>query len=331
MISIVVPAYNVEAYLPACLDSLLRQTHSDFELLLIDDESTDATAAIAESYSRRDVRIRLFRLSKRYAWAARNYGLDAARGEYITFLDADDTLHPAALATLLNAAVRHRATTVIAGHYEIPLDDPTAVAPLPVRTVVDRVMGPRTALRAFINGKLRTAVWGTLYRSEQLETLRFTDRQCAEDGVFTPAQLSRSPRTVAIAPCLYYYRRRNGSITTTLTPSRTQVVASCLYRHDLCKRLYPWGKLRAVAAQRVIGATSELSLEVVATEAAVAAWRRRIYSLIPRWRLLLLSCNPILSLRYHVLGSFLVLGLRPNAWLFRRIRAAYRLMVQRSA
>ena len=89
-VSIIVPVYNVEKYLPQCLDSILAQTFKDFELLLIDDGSPDSSGAICDEYAQRDPRIRVFHKENGGPSAARNVGLDNAKGEWITFSDSDD-------------------------------------------------------------------------------------------------------------------------------------------------------------------------------------------------------------------------------------------------
>jgi CDP-glycerol glycerophosphotransferase len=102
-ISVVVPIYNVEEYLPACLDSVARQTVDDFEVVMVNDGSTDRSAEIAGQYGRRDPRFRLVQQENAGLSAARNTGIDAATGEFIAFLDSDDVLPPNAYELLLGA------------------------------------------------------------------------------------------------------------------------------------------------------------------------------------------------------------------------------------
>jgi len=103
-ISVIVPIYNVEEYLPACLDSLQAQTFGDFEVVLVDDGSPDGSRGIAEEYAARDRRIRVVTRPNGGLGAARNTGVRAARGHFLTFLDSDDELPPQALAVLHGAA-----------------------------------------------------------------------------------------------------------------------------------------------------------------------------------------------------------------------------------
>ena len=101
VISVIVPVYNVAAYLPECLDSILSQDYDKLEVILIDDGSTDDSGAICDDYARRDSRIRVIHQKNGGAAAAKNAGLRAATGEYLSFADSDDFLEPGAYAYML--------------------------------------------------------------------------------------------------------------------------------------------------------------------------------------------------------------------------------------
>jgi CDP-glycerol glycerophosphotransferase len=101
LISVVVPAYDVAAYLPACLDSILAQTHRHLEVIVVDDGSPDESGAIAEEYAARDPRVRVVHTENRGLGAARNEGLRHATGTYLAFADSDDLVPPTAYAVLL--------------------------------------------------------------------------------------------------------------------------------------------------------------------------------------------------------------------------------------
>ena len=115
LISVVVPVYKAEATLDACVGSILAQTLDDFELLLVDDESPDGSPALCDAWAARDPRIRALHPKKAGPGpsGARNAGLDAARGAWITMVDSDDTVAPDLLATLYTAAQRSGADLVI--------------------------------------------------------------------------------------------------------------------------------------------------------------------------------------------------------------------------
>lgn len=93
-ISVIIPVYNVEKYLGECLGSVAGQTFTDYELILVDDGSTDSSPAIMQRYALSDVRIHIVSQSNKGVSAARNYGLSVAQGDYILFVDSDDTILP---------------------------------------------------------------------------------------------------------------------------------------------------------------------------------------------------------------------------------------------
>ena len=93
-ISVIVPVYNAEKYLHRCIDSVLAQTYTDFELLLIDDGSKDQSGEICDEYAQKDARVRVFHQENGGVSSARNLGLDNAKGEWVTFVDSDDWAKP---------------------------------------------------------------------------------------------------------------------------------------------------------------------------------------------------------------------------------------------
>lgn len=102
MISVIVPVYNTEKYLDRCIQSILSQIYTDFELLLIDDGSTDSSGVICDRYAELDSRVRVFHKKNGGASSARNMGLDNARGEFIGFVDADDYVLPEFLSNFID-------------------------------------------------------------------------------------------------------------------------------------------------------------------------------------------------------------------------------------
>ena len=100
------PVYNTEKYLRRCVDSILAQTFTDFELLLINDGSTDSSGAICDEYTQKDSRVRVFHKENGGVSSARNIGLDNAKGEYIAFVDSDDYIDNRMYECLYNKAGR---------------------------------------------------------------------------------------------------------------------------------------------------------------------------------------------------------------------------------
>ncbi|MBQ3788444.1 MAG: glycosyltransferase [Bacteroidales bacterium] len=217
-LSIIIPAYNAEAYLPQCLDSILAQEHQDCEVIVVDDGSTDGTAALLERYP--DVKV--VHQKNRGMSTARNRGLDEARGEYILFVDSDDLLTDGALETLVaelsgediiafNAKKLHDATGELTYH-------PTIREP---ETTDGWTYFCRHRLEAtdihFV------CIWQRAYRRQFLidNNLRFADGILrAEDDLFTTQAMLAAKTLRTITPCLYIYRIRANSITTTVDRRR---------------------------------------------------------------------------------------------------------------
>ena len=120
-VSVIVPVYNTEQYLPRCIDSILNQSFTDFELLLIDDGSTDGSGKICDEYAKKDSRIRVFHKENGGVSSARNVGLDKANGEWICFVDSDDELLPGGLQAMVNG-ISEEVDVVMAGYYELDGD-----------------------------------------------------------------------------------------------------------------------------------------------------------------------------------------------------------------
>ena len=108
VISVIVPVFNAEKYLARCVNSILKQTFSDFELILIDDGSRDKSSEICDDYAEKDGRVRVIHQSNRGQAATRNYGVSRAKGEWIVFVDSDDIIHPQMLEFLYCAVKEHK-------------------------------------------------------------------------------------------------------------------------------------------------------------------------------------------------------------------------------
>lgn len=117
MVSVIVPIYNAEAYLRRALDSILSQTHKDWEAILVDDGSTDSSGRIAEEYAACDRRFKVVHKENGGQSEARNTGMQHAQGEFLLFLDADDFLHPQLMALCLEAILRDE-TDLVAFTYD---------------------------------------------------------------------------------------------------------------------------------------------------------------------------------------------------------------------
>lgn len=201
LISVIVPIYNVEPYLRPCLDSVLNQTYTNLELILVDDGSTDGCAALCDEYAAKDPRVRVIHKANGGLSSARNAGLDTARGEYISFIDADDGVSPRFLELLLSAG----ADIAQCGFSRFcTLETQAKFSPCSPREMTLR-------LHADANG-VYTVVWNKLFRRALLDGLRFPEGRLHEDEFFTWQTYWRAKSCAVTDTTLYYYRPRQGSI-----------------------------------------------------------------------------------------------------------------------
>ena len=202
LISVIVPVYNVEAYLEECADSLLQQTLREIEIILVDDGSTDSSGQICDRYAARDPRIRVIHQENGGLSAARNRGIDLAQADCVMFVDSDDWVAPDYCRKPWEAMQKSGADLVFFGFRT-------------VKKGLDRVVsypaGPRTKDQAL--EKAHCYAWNKLYRKELFDTIRFPLGRYHEDIAIMYDVLEHANGICGIPDVLYFYRRREGSIT----------------------------------------------------------------------------------------------------------------------
>lgn len=218
-VSVIVPVYNCERYLRECLDSVLAQTHTALELIVVDDGSTDGSAAIADAAAAADSRVRVLHAPNGGQAAARNRGIDLATGDYISFVDADDTAHPRMLQTLVEAAA-HTGADVAVGRFS---HRPLPAAALP--RVRDIVMEPAEAAEAFLYQQFAAGACVQIFEAAMFAGgVRFVEGIIYEDLELL-FRLYRSARRVVLCDAaLYYYRSNPSSTINTWSPRRLDVL-----------------------------------------------------------------------------------------------------------
>ena len=218
-ISVIVPVYRVEKYLPACIDSILNQTFTDFELILVDDGSPDRCPEICDETAKRDARVRAIHQANQGLSAARNAGIEAAHGAWLSFVDSDDFLAPDFLETLHDAAVRAGADCVLCG---VQLTDEAGQKIGQPLSVADGVRTGRSILETLCRAPEipYLVVWNKLYRRDVFQTLRYPVGMQNED-TYLAAELFDTVQTViCVSKPMYFYRQRADSIMHTAVTTR---------------------------------------------------------------------------------------------------------------
>lgn len=205
-ISIILPFYNAENSIQATLNSLQNQTYPNFEVLCIDDGSTDNSAAILESYLH-DKRFKLYRQANQGVSAARNYGLSLAQGEWITFIDSDDTLEATALQTMIQPFEDETIDIVICGHYfhrkhlQIPI--------FHFKRCYDAQTACKQLLKDFT---IKNYCWGKLFKASLFQKERFILHENYEDVRLMHRLFMKTNKIQILPNVIYHYHVHPGSL-----------------------------------------------------------------------------------------------------------------------
>lgn len=231
LISVVVPIYNVEKYLRLCLDSLLMQTYTNFEVLMINDGSPDDSANICKEYLAKDRRFQYFEKENSGPSDTRNYGIEYSKGEYITFVDSDDWLKETFLADLYEAITRTGADIALSTY--IKYDDLQSVYNIPIiGEYYERIWMSDEFIRELPKLEMKdnsySNPWAKLFKRELFRTIRFPKGKLIEDTRTNIKLFLESSRLVYINKCLYFYRIRGGSVIQTITEKLLEDVLDTL-------------------------------------------------------------------------------------------------------
>lgn len=209
MVSVIIPVYNVEKYLPQCLDSVITQTYRDLEIILVDDGSTDKSGIICEEYARRDERITVYHTANQGLSAARNYGLDRVKGEYIAFLDSDDWFAQNAIQSFITTAQKTNADIVVCRYY-VEYVGSTTEYPEPLEPFMAE--GDAVLATLVLERRVNNTAWNKFYQAPLFEGIRYPKGRIFEDIATTWLVFSRCEKLAYIPSCLIHYRNRENSL-----------------------------------------------------------------------------------------------------------------------
>lgn len=212
LVSVIVAVYNIEEYLPRCVDSILAQTYRNLEIILVDDGSKDQSGSICDSYAEKDRRIKVIHKKNGGLSDARNAGMDAATGEYIGFVDGDDWIEPDMYRAMYFACEKEKAQAAVCRYKQITKSG-----------IIDGSAGNSVslsrdeALEIYVCGDERyliyNSVWSKLFARDLVEGMRFPVGKNSEDIMFTTRAFCRMERLVYLDEAYYnYVLDREGSI-----------------------------------------------------------------------------------------------------------------------
>ena len=234
LVSVVVPIYKVEKYLKRCVDSILNQTYSHLEVILVDDGSPDLCPQICDAYAQQDSRIRVVHKENQGLGMARNTGIDHATGDYICFFDSDDYIAPDTIAVTLAAAREYQADLVIFGHDDVTpqgnvLDTHIPCPPKPLFSgqEIAEVLLPTSLYSNMKTGadwKVPLCAWNKLYAMDVIRRTgwRFvSEREIISEDFYSLTQLHGFLNRVCIVDRVFYhYTVNNSSLSRSYRPDR---------------------------------------------------------------------------------------------------------------
>lgn len=216
LISIIIPIYKTEPYLRRCLNSIISQTYTNLEIILVDDGSPDKSFKICSEYAAKDKRIQIIRKKNGGLSDARNAGLDRCKGDFISFVDSDDWVEKRYVEKLFTLLTTTKADISIGNFIRT---NKTSIL-LPKGTIQAKIFYPKQAIICCTHGRRPTFVtsWSKLYKKELFDNLRFPVGKYHEDEFTTYLLFYKSKSIAYTSQVLYYYYSRESSITTSQHP-----------------------------------------------------------------------------------------------------------------
>lgn len=212
MISVIVPVYNVEAYLSKCIESIINQTYDDLEIILVDDGSPDKSGEICDEYAKKDSRIKVIHKENGGLSSARNAGINAANGDLIGFVDSDDYIHPEMYERMYNAIEKEKADLCMCSFKMVNQFD--IVINSTVEPIQNEVLSREECFVRLFGpiGWQYVTVPMKLYKKNLFNSLRFEEGKLHEDEFLIHHLFGKCNTVVTVSDELYFYVQREGSI-----------------------------------------------------------------------------------------------------------------------
>lgn len=269
LISIIVPVYNVSSYLRDCLDSILGQTYTNIEIICINDGSTDDSLEILNEYKDKDSRITIISQMNSGLSAARNTGLEVAKGEWVTFVDSDDCIHYKLIERTVFAANNTGSSLIITRYRtfsdidDLLINDPVCEQQIESKSITGNGLDVFKLAYTQNDGVTLNTAWGKLYRRSLFSDLRFPCGKIHEDEFTTYKTFITSSRVTFLDDTLYFYRTRPGSIMKRLKPEDQIEVLDAFKNRIMAFKIRP--DLQSLAADDYLIRISELFFQLRST------------------------------------------------------------------
>ena len=234
------PIYKVEQYLHECIDSIISQTYSNLEIILVDDGSPDNCGKICDEYAEKDSKIKVIHKPNGGLSDARNVGLEIATGEYLAFIDSDDWISKDMFEVLYDNILKYSADISCCAYYHAYANKNI---PYHIRVAID-ILNSEQAMKFAINHeRVFCMAWGKLYKKYIFDSIRYPLGKCNEDEFVILDILHKANVIVYNTKSMYYYRQRKasimGEVSTMYQPRRLDAIEAFEMRIEFVKARYP--------------------------------------------------------------------------------------------
>ena len=308
LISVIVPIYKVEKYIHKCIDSILAQTYRNLEVILIDDGSPDNCPMICDQYQQQDIRIIVIHQANTGLSGARNTGISKATGQYITFIDSDDYIHPNYIEQLY--------ITITKSHKKIAACSYSYLPDQLSNNLIEEFIcynSYEAIKEILLERDFQTSAWGKLYSLDLFDSIKFPLGKIFEDYATVPQLLHLAGGIAYVNSKLYYYNNNTESITKSkFNKNQMQYFEIASSVNQFIKKYYP--NLLDFAYQRDVSVALAYYKKMSKDKYQNKEHKKKVASIINQNLILYLHSYYPLKKKIAALGIFLFP--RISAWLF---------------
>ena len=250
LISVIVPVYNVEKYIRRCLDSIVNQTYSNLEIILIDDGSKDASGKICDEYAKKDNRITVIHKKNGGLSSARNVGIENSNGKYITFIDSDDMIKENFISVLYDNLINFDSQISICG-YKFVYNN---MVPFDVDKKKEKISvfsSEKALMKMLYQKQINNSAWGKLYLKSIFKDIRYPEGKIYEDIPVTYKTFLKSNRIVLTSAQCYFYTKREESISSSFNEKTLDIIENV---NTMAEDLKKYKKLKRAVNSRILNA-----------------------------------------------------------------------------
>ncbi|MBQ2407539.1 MAG: glycosyltransferase [Lachnospiraceae bacterium] len=229
-VSVIIPVYNVEKYVKKCIQSVVNQTYSKLEIIIVDDGSTDKSSTICDDFAAEDKRIKVIHQSNQGLSAARNTGILSATGDYLFFVDSDDWIDKDTIKTLFLLITKSQSDIAACGVMKVWEDGKTESFTQNIQFIMD---GKMAVCEMITGNTLCSVIYNKLYKRILWEGISFPVNRFHEDEFTTYKLLYRAKKVIYSGDEMYFYRQRKGSIMSEISDKRIEDILDAMQQKIL--------------------------------------------------------------------------------------------------